>query len=70
MKLLNESKQLVGKDLDDFINKLEKKMLDCASKLEFEEATHLRDEINRLKAKQIGIKNPFEKKKRINKFNK
>jgi len=67
---INESKQLVGKDLDDFINKLEKKMLDCASKLEFEEATHLRDEINRLKAKQIGIKNPFEKKKRINKFNK
>ena len=61
---IKESKQLVGKDLDDFICKLEKKMLDSASKLEFEEAARLRDEINRLKAEQIGVKNPFEKKNR------
>ena len=61
---IKEFKQLIGKDLDDFIRKLEKKMLDSASKLEFEEAARLRDEINRLKAKQIGVKNPFEKKKR------
>ena len=30
-------------------------MLDYAAKLEFEEAARLRDEINRLKAKQVGI---------------
>ena len=60
---INESKQLIGKDLDDFIHKLEKKMLDSAAKLEFEEAARLRDEINRLKAKQIGVMNPLEKKR-------
>jgi len=32
-------------------------MQDYASKLEFEEATQLRDEINRLKAKQLGVPN-------------
>ena len=37
-------------------------MLECAAKLEFEEAASLRDEVNRLKAKQIGIKNLFTKK--------
>ena len=30
-------------------------MQDYASKLEFEEAAQLRDEINRLKARQVGI---------------
>ena len=30
-------------------------MINYASKLEFEEAAKLRDEINRLKAKQVGI---------------
>tara|TARA_Y100000590_G_scaffold125805_1_gene143857 strand:+ start:13454 stop:15526 length:2073 start_codon:yes stop_codon:yes gene_type:complete len=66
---IKEAKQLVGKDLEHFINKLEKQMLDFASKLEFEEAARLRDEVNRLKAQQIGIKNPFikEKKKKIKK---
>ena len=52
---IEETKQLVGKDLDKHIISLEKKMLDYAAKLEFEEAARLRDEINRLKAKQIGI---------------
>ena len=66
---IKEAKQLVGKDLEHFINKLEKQMLDFAAKLEFEEAARLRDEVNRLKAQQIGIKNPFikEKKKKIKK---
>ena len=32
-------------------------MQDYASKLEFEEAAQLRDEINRLKAKQLGDPN-------------
>ena len=58
---IKEAKQLVGKDLEHFINKLEKQMLDFAAKLEFEEAARLRDEVNRLKAQQIGIKNPFIK---------
>ena len=56
---MNTKKELVGKKLDNYINNLEKKMLKCAEKLEFEEAAKLRDEINRLKAKQIGIKNPL-----------
>ncbi len=54
---IDNAKQLVGKDLDKHIKKLDKKMLNFASKLEFEDAAKIRDEINRLKAKQIGIKN-------------
>ena len=52
---LEETKQLVGKDLDKHIKILDKKMLDYAAKLEFEDAARLRDEINRLKARQVGI---------------
>ena len=52
---LEETKQLVGKDLDKHIKILDKKMLDYAVKLEFEDAARLRDEINRLKARQVGI---------------
>ena len=52
---LEETKQLVGKDLDKHIKTLDKKMLDYAAKLEFEDAARLRDEINRLKAMQVGI---------------
>ena len=66
---INETKQLVGKDLNDFLNKLEKKMLDCAAKLDFETAAKLRDEINRLKAKQIGIKENFSKKIKFKELN-
>ena len=36
---------------------LEKKMNEFASKLEFEDAARLRDEINRLKAKEVGLSN-------------
>ena len=46
---------MVGKDLDNFINKLDSEMKDLASKLEFEKAAKIRDEINRLKAKQVGV---------------
>ena len=52
---LDETKQLVGKDFDKHIKILDKKMKDYAIKLEFEEAARLRDEINRLKATQVGI---------------
>ena len=56
LKLKIQNK-LVGKDLNKYIQNLEKKMQDYASKLEFEEAAQLRDEINRLKAKQLGVPN-------------
>ena len=52
---LEETKQLVGKDLDKHIKILYKYMLVYAVKLEFEDAARLRDEINRLKAIQVGI---------------
>ena len=52
---IEETKQLVGQDLEEYIATLEKKMLDYAAKLEFEDAARIRDEINRLKAKQIGL---------------
>ena len=52
---LENIKQLVGKDLNEYIKKLEKKMNDLASKLEFEDAAQIRDEINRLKSKEVGI---------------
>ena len=52
---IKETKHLVGKDLKKHIQDLENKMLNFASKLEFEDAARLRDEINRLKAKEIGI---------------
>ena len=48
-------KQLVGKDLEVYIKTLEKKMNEFAAKLEFEDAAHIRDEVNRLKAKQMGL---------------
>ena len=46
---------MVGKDLDKHIKNLEKKMNEFASKLEFEEAARLRDEINRLRANEVGL---------------
>jgi len=52
---IENAKQLAGKDSDKYIQNLEKKMQDHASKQEFEEATQLRNEINRKKAKQLGI---------------
>ncbi len=54
---INNAKELVGKDLDKHIKTLEKKMNEFASKLEFEDAARLRDEINRLKAKEVGLSN-------------
>ena len=52
---IEETKHLVGQDLEEHIATLEKKMLNYATKLEFEDAARIRDEINRLKAKQVGI---------------
>ena len=47
--------QLVGKDLEKYIKELNIQMNKLASKLEFEDAAKVRDEINRLKAKQMGL---------------
>ena len=52
---LENAKELVGKDLAKHIKDLEKKMNEFAAKLEFEDAATLRDEINRLKAREVGI---------------
>ena len=52
---IENAKQLVGKDLDNYIHELDKKMKKYAAALEFEDAARIRDEINRLKAKQVGI---------------
>ncbi len=54
---IENTKEMVGKDLDNHIKYLEKKMNEFASKLEFEDAARLRDEINRLRAKEVGISN-------------
>ena len=52
LQIVVQSKRL---DLDNYINKLDIEMKDLAAKLEFEEAAKIRDEINRLKAKQVGL---------------
>ena len=52
---IENAKQLIGKDLDNYIHELDKKMKKYAAALEFEDAARIRDEINRLKAKQVGI---------------
>ena len=52
---IENAKELVGKDLDKHIKNLEKKMNEFAGKLEFEDAARIRDEINRLKAKEVGL---------------
>ena len=54
---IENTKEMVGKDLDKHLKTLEKKMNEFASKLEFEDAARLRDEINRLKAKEVGLSN-------------
>ena len=46
---------LTGKDLETYKKKLEKKMLEAASNLEFEEAARLRDELHRLEAADLGL---------------
>jgi excinuclease ABC subunit B len=52
---IENAKELVGKDLNKHIKHLEEKMNMFASKLEFEDAARIRDEINRLKAKEVGL---------------
>ncbi len=61
---IENAKDLVGDDLNQHIKNLEKKMNDFAAKLEFEDAARIRDEINRLKAKEVGLSDKILKLKR------
>lgn len=55
LKDKDKSLNLVGKDLQNYINKLHKEMLEAASNLEFETAASLRDQIKELEEKQLGV---------------
>lgn len=54
---IKDAPHLVGKSLKTHLADLDRRMRDAASNLEFEEAARLRDEIKRLEAQELGVKN-------------
>ncbi len=55
IKIDEETAHLSGKKLKQYMADLEKRMLNAASNLEFEEAARLRDELYRLEAKELEL---------------
>jgi excinuclease ABC subunit B len=51
-----EAVHLVGKDLSTYVHELEARMRAAAAELEFEEAARLRDEIQRLEERELGLR--------------